>query len=351
MNEKVVIMLSGLIPESEQRRFEFLSEYGVEYEYIEEYRDDDKPLLERHLKLEKEGPDAFTFSDEYLQKLQSADILISFYSPVPSVAFENGKAKTVIILRSGVENINLPRATAAGVRVINAPGRLAAPVAEFTVGLMISEMKNIARGHARVMNHDWNTKFSNSKIVYNIKGRNIGIVGCGAVGRRVARAMKAMDANVLVYDPYCAAETLKAEGYEPVSLEELCERSDVISVHYRLTDETEGMIGKKHFELMKPTAYLINTARAGLIDEQALIDALKEHRIAGAGLDVFHEEPLPEDSPLLSMDNVTLTPHLAGTCTDLMDLTFDVVLVCMRKYFETGEWTNVVNARELADKK
>lgn len=347
MSEKVVIMLCGLIPESEQKKFAFLSEYGVDYEYIEEYRDDDKPLLERHLKLEKEGPDSFSFSDEYLRKLQSADILISFYSPVPSAAFEQGKTKTVIILRSGVENINLNRATAAGVRVINAPGRLAAPVAEFTIGLMISEMKNIARGHARLINHNWDTKFSNSKIIFNIKGRNIGIVGCGAVGRRVAKAMKAMEANVLVYDPYCSEESLREEGYEPATLEELCEKADVISVHYRLTEETEGMIGKKHFALMKKTAYLINTARAGLIDEEALIDALKEHRIAGAGLDVFHEEPLPDDSPLLTMDNVTLTPHLAGTCTDLMDLTFDVVLKCMRKYFETGVWTNVVNEKEL----
>ena len=107
------------------------------------------------------------------------------------------------------------------------------------------------------------------------------------------------------------------------------------------------MINARHFALMKKTAYLINTARAGLVEQEALVSALQNAQIAGAGLDVFHDEPLPADSPLLKLDNVTLTPHLAGTCTDLMDLTLDVVMKCLNHYFATGEWTNVVNSTAL----
>lgn len=343
MGKKFVILLTPLMKEEEQRRFDFLDKYGVSYEYLPEYRDDEREPIKRHLQLEKEGPDSFTYSDAYIQKLREADVIISFYSPVPTAAYENGKTEVVIILRSGVENINLQNATAAEVKVINAPGRLAAPVAEFSIGLIISEMKNIARSHEKLMHGEWCTKYANSPFLYNIKGRNVGIVGCGAVGKRVAEAMKAMEANVLVYDPYCTSEALQKQGYESVSLDELCERADVISVHYRLTEETENLINASHFAKMKPTAYLINTARAGLVEENALLNALEQKKIAGAALDVFYQEPLDPSNRLLQLDNVTLTPHLAGTCTDIMDLTLDVVMKCIVTYFEKGIWTNVVN--------
>ena len=161
MSKKFVILICGLMKEEEQRKFEFLAEHGIEYEYVNEYIDDTKELIERHLKLEKEGPDAFSYSQAYLDKLRDADVIVSFYSPVPSAAFEGPKkTEAVIILRSGVENVDLAKATAAGVKVINAPGRLAAPVAEFTIGLMIAEMKNIARSHHKLMNGEWCTKLS-----------------------------------------------------------------------------------------------------------------------------------------------------------------------------------------------
>ncbi len=339
-----VILLTGMMSEAEQKRFDFLAEHGITYEYVHEYIDDTKELIERHLKLEEEGPDAFTYSEDYLEKLQQAQIIISFYSPVPSLAFAGGKTEAVIILRSGVENVNLQKATQAGVKVINAPGRLAVPVAEFTIGLIIAEMKNIARSHHKLMNGEWSRDYSNSKTLFNLKGKNVGLVGCGPVGRRVAKVMQAMEANVLVYDPYCKPAEMEALGYRIMTLEELCAASDVISVHYRLTEETVDLLNAEHFALMKPTAVLINTARAGLVNEKALLDALTQKRIAGAGLDVFHEEPLAPGNPLLQLDNVTLTPHLAGTSTDLMELTFDVVMKCLDHYFETGEWTNVVNS-------
>ena len=128
-----------------------------------------------------------------------------------------------------------------------------------------------------------------------------------------------------------------------MELNELCQQSDVISIHYRLTPETKNMIGREQFARMKPHAFLINTARAGLVDESCLLDALENHKIGGAALDVFHEEPLGPDSPYLKMDNVTLTPHIAGTASNSDELTFDIMEHTLRHYFTTGQWLHVVN--------
>ena len=176
-----------------------------------------------------------------------------------------------------------------------------------------------------------------------LKGKNIGLVGCGMVGSRVAKIMKAFEADVLIYDPYMSEEKIRELGYMPKSLNDLCRESDVISVHYRLTPETEGLIGEEQFALMKPTCYLINTARAGLVDEKSLMDALVNHKIGGAGLDVFHQEPLPEDHPFLTLDNVTIANHMAGHCSGVFEMTADIMLDALEYYFTTGEWKNVVN--------
>jgi D-3-phosphoglycerate dehydrogenase len=141
-------------------------------------------------------------------------------------------------------------------------------------------------------------------------------VGFGVVGRLLARRLAGFEARLLVFDPYVPDETVREADCEPSSLEELLRRSDIVSLHARLTPETTGLIGKQEMALMKPTAYLINTARAGLIDEEALLTALQERRIAGAALDVFWQEPVPSDSLWLKLDNVTLASHLAGTTRD-----------------------------------
>ena len=133
------------------------------------------------------------------------------------------------------------------------------------------------------INHDFSYEdFCNTSYTVNLKGKNVGIVGCGAVGARVAKIMKAFDANILIYDPFCKKEDMEKEGYQVMELNELCKEADVISIHFRLTPETRGMIGKEQFSLMKPTCFLINTARAGLVEEEAMMDALINHKIGGA---------------------------------------------------------------------
>ena len=252
-----------------------------------------------------------------------------------------------VIIVSPIDGTNLipgiVKCNEKGIKVINAPGRLAVPVSEFTVGLIISEMKNIARSHQRMQNRNFDNHFSNAEYSVNLKGKNVGLVGCGMVGSRVARVMKALEANVLIYDPYMTDEKIREQGYTPVSLNDLCATSDVISIHYRLTPETKGLIGAEQFALMRPNCYLINTARAGLVDEAAMMDALQNHKIAGAGLDVFHEEPLTENNPLLTMENVTITNHMAGHCADIFQMTADIMMNALSHYLETGEWINVVN--------
>jgi D-3-phosphoglycerate dehydrogenase len=242
-----------------------------------------------------------------------------------------------------VENVNIPNAAAKGVKVVNAPGRLAIPVSEFTVGLIISEMKNIARSHAKMMKHDFNKDFYNKDFNYSISGNKVGIIGYGTIGKRVAAIMKTMGAQVLVIDPYVDEKVITSGGFQYVTLNELCRESDVITVHYRLTEESKGLVGKEQFALMKPHAFFFNTARAGLVDEQALIDTLVNHKIGGAGLDVFHQEPLPPDHPFLTLDNVTLTAHLAGTSADSFKTTCSIMEDAIRHYFKTGEWKNTVN--------
>lgn len=347
MSKKIVVMEDFTVRGTDNMKvYDTLAEkYGAEVQHIYVQKDikDGESFAKMFLKMEKEGPDVINEEEELLDAIQDADIVISHISAVSTKAVNSAKhLEAVCIMRSGVENVNVANCREKGIKVINTPGRLAVPVSEFTIGLMISEMKNIARSHQRMQAKNFDNSFSNAAYSVNLKGKNVGLVGCGMVGSRVARVMKALEANVMIYDPYMPAEKITSLGYEPVSLNDLCARADVISVHYRLTPETKGMIGAEQFALMKPSCYLINTARAGLVDEAAMMDALQSHKIAGAGLDVFHEEPLSDNNPLLAMDNVTITNHLAGHCSDIFQMTADIMMGALSHYFETGEWINEI---------
>lgn len=348
MSKKIVVMEDFTVRGTKMmHKYDVLTQkYGAEIRYIHVQKNikDGDAFADMFLKMEKNGPDVVDEEEELLEAIQDADILISHISAISTKAVNSAEnLEAVCIMRSGVENINVSNATEKGIKVINAPGRLAVPVSEFTIGLMIAEMKNIARSHQRMQNGDFDNQFVNADYSVNLKGKNVGLVGCGAVGARVAKVLKAFEANVLVYDPYMADEKIRELGYRPMELNDLCKEADVISIHYRLTPETEGLIGAEQFALMKPTCFLINTARAGLVDEKSLMDALENHKIGGAGLDVFHQEPLPESHPLLKMENVTVTNHLAGHCSNIFEMTMDIMLATLEHYFETGEWVNVVN--------
>ena len=255
-----------------------------------------------------------------LEEVKYADILAIQFCPVPRKVLESGKnLKLVGILRAGIENIDLLSAKQFGIGVLNVQGRNAQAVAEFTLGLLLSEVRNIARSHHALVAGKWRKQYLNTNHIPELHGRVIGIIGFGEVGRRLVNLMAGFEMkSILVYDPYVSDDDVTVWGANKVSLEELCRESGFISMNARLTEETHHLISKREFEIMKPHAYIVNTARTSLIDAEHLLQALKEQRIRGAGLDVFENEPLLSDDPLLELDNVTMTAHLAGTTMDAL---------------------------------
>jgi len=271
-------------------------------------------LQEANLAIETGGPGAVTLPAALCEGLEAFDIVVTQFAPLDRRFIEAARRLKVIgTLRGGLENIDVGSATARGISVLNTPGRNARAVAECTIGLILAEVRNLARSHAKLMCGQWTRVFPNSDEIPELHGKTVGLVGFGAVARLVAGYLHAFGSRVLAYDPYVTGDTGRVRM---VDLPTLMRESDIVSIHARLTPQTQHLIGAPQLALMKRSAVLINTARSGLVDEPALIQALAERRIMGAALDVFDVEPLPADHPLLKLDNVTVTPHLAGSSRD-----------------------------------
>lgn len=271
-------------------------------------------LQQANLAIEQHGPEAVPLPGELVRDVDQFHIVLVQFAPLSAAVIESAKQlKLIGVLRTGTENVDVAVATRRGVSVVNTPGRNARAVAECTIGLMLAETRNIARAHAAMHQGLWRRSFPNSDAIPELHGKTIGLVGYGAVGRLVAGFLHAFGSRILAFDPYCRDDASPAEL---VSLSELLRQSDIVSLHARLTEETKHLIGAAELGLMKRTAVLVNTARSGLIDETALVEALRSGKIMGAALDVFDREPLPENHPLRELDNVTLTPHLAGSTID-----------------------------------
>ena len=221
--------------------------------------------------------------------------------------------KLKVIARAGVglDNVDIKAATAAGVMVVNAPTSNIISAAELTVGHILSLARHIPAAHSALAQGEWKRSAYTGVELYE---KTIGIIGLGRIGALIAARLQAFGTNVIAYDPYITAARAQQLGVQTVTLDELLEQSDFITIHMPKTPETTGMIGTEQFARMKPTAYIVNVARGGLIDEDALHDALVSRTIAGAAVDVFVSEP-PRDSPLLGLPNIVVTPHL-GASTD-----------------------------------
>lgn len=221
----------------------------------------------------------------------------------------------ISIWGTGTDNVDLAACAARGVLVENTPGVNAHAVAEHTLALMLAVTRGIPAMDAGVRTGAWPRR-----MLAQLEGKTLGLVGFGAIGRRVAVLAKPFGMRLLVSTWGPDDGRAAAAGATHVPLAGLLRDADVVSLHLRLTAETTGLIGHAEFALMKPTAFLVNTARAGLVDRAALLDALRNDRIAGAGLDVFHQEPVAAGDPLLSLPNVVLTPHDAGMTPEVIDL-------------------------------
>jgi D-3-phosphoglycerate dehydrogenase len=233
----------------------------------------------------------------------------------------------------GVDNIDVAEATRRGIPVVNAPTGSTVAVAELTMAHMLSLARHLPRADSSLRAGRWEKKQLQG---VELAGKTLGFVGFGRIGKEVARRAASFGMVSLTYDPYMPDEKVMEEAAQPMTLDEILERSDFVTIHALLTDETRGMIGEEQLRKMKPTAYIVNCARGGIVDEAALARALKEGWIAGAALDVYEREP-PEWSPLLSLENTSFTPHL-GASTKESQIRTGLITVEQVLKVLAGEW-------------
>lgn len=245
----------------------------------------------------------------------------------------------------GVDNIDVVAATARGIAVMNAPDGNTITTAEHTIALLVALARRVPQANASLKAGRWDRK---RFIGVELRGKTLGVIGLGRIGRVVADRARAFGMNVVAYDPFVAPDHARDLEVQIAPLDEVFARADFLTVHTPLTTETRGVVGAHAFALMKPGVRIINCARGGLIDERALLAALKEGKVAGAALDVFEQEPPPVDHPLLALDEVIVTPHLGASTTEAQEGVALTVAEQMRDYLLTGALRGAVNVPALA---
>ncbi len=251
--------------------------------------------------------------DELIAALDGARACVTQMAPITRRVLEAcPDLELVAISRGGPVNADLVAARERGVTVTFAPGRNASATAEYTIAMMLAAMRRIPASHAGVQAGQWpSSLYAYDETGLEIEGSTVGLVGCGAIGSRVARVLSAFGAEVLVHDPYADPATLP-EHSRAVELDELLSRSQVVTLHARVTEETTGILNDAALAALPDGAVVVNCARGALLDYAALAAHLRSGHLYAAGLDVFDTEPLPADHPIRSAPNVVTTPHLAG---------------------------------------
>ncbi len=294
--------------------FDILEKEGHEVRTIQWNLDSYEELQHINLIVETQGSESVEVPQYILDSVKDADMIITQFCPINKAVIDYcHNLKVIGVLRGGVENINQEYAATKGIQVFNTSGRNATAVADFTVGMLIAECRNIAKAHKNLKEGNWIRDYDNANMVPDLEGKTVGIIGFGAIGRKVAKRLYGFDVDILVYDPYVSEVP---EYVKLTSLDELLKESMFVTLHMRLTKETQRIMNANTLSKMRRESYLINTARSGLVDEQALYKALKNKEIKGAAIDVYDSEPPGKEYPLVTLDNVTITPHLAGGTTD-----------------------------------
>jgi len=250
-----------------------------------------------------------------IKALRGYDAVIAGGEPWSAEVIAGVQDTLRIIARHGVgfDQVDIPAATGAGIAVTNTPGKMSISVAEQALAFMLSITRQTARFDREMRKGDWKLSLTNE-----LTGKTLGLVGFGAIAKALTKLCTGFDLRVLAYDILIDENAVKELNVTPAGLDELLKESDFVSLHLPLNDETEGMVDKDFLSKMKSTAFLINNSRGGLIDEPALIEALKNGEIAGAGLDVYETQPLPQDSELLGMENVVLAPFVGSASRESM---------------------------------
>ena len=245
--------------------------------------------------------------DDIIAQCGDADAIMLDMAKIDAKVI-HGLLKCKVINRYGVgyDNVDVKAASEKGILVTNVPDYCMEDVSDHALALMMSCLRHVALRDREVRAGKWNIHARS----FRLKGKTLGLLGFGRIARTLAHKVSGFDfGEILVYDPYVTEDACREAGAVKASLEEVLSKADIISIHMPVTDETKGMINRDRIALMKPDAILINTARGPLIDDDALVEALKNGRILEAGLDVHNAEPLPKGSPYLGLDNVTLTDH------------------------------------------
>lgn len=258
-----------------------------------------------------------------------------------------GKLKIIGRAGAGVDNVDVEAATERGVIVMNTPGGNTISTAEHTISMMLSLARRIPFADRTMHDGKWEKSGIMGVEMFE---KTLGILGVGKIGREVATRMRAFGMDVMVYDPFLTQEAAQQMGVTVADVDTIIEKADMLTVHCPLNNETRGLVNAARLAKMKPTALVVNCARGGIIDEEALIEALKSKKIAGAALDVFSQEPLPADHPFRTLPNVVLTPHLAASTTEAQEKVSRDIAIQIFDAFTEGMIRNAVNAPSMDGK-
>jgi D-3-phosphoglycerate dehydrogenase len=305
----------------------------------------------RQLNLERHGPEAEPWAEGLEDLMADCDVLITHFNPVPQALIEKApRLKAVLTCRGGLEHIDVAACSQRNIPVVNVI-RNAVPVAEFTVGMMLALTRNIAASHHLLIGGTWEKEYPNSGFTSTLGNLTVGLAGLGNVGIEVAIRLKALGVPMIAFDAYADPDRLKRNGLDDIqfvdTLDELFSRADIVSLHLRLTPETEKSIDRRYFSKMKPTAYFINTARGGLVNQPDLLETLRAHAIAGAALDVFDSEPIDASTGFVGLDNVVVTPHIAGATEDAIPKSPFLLMREVNRIAERGTTERIVNFKNL----
>ena len=280
--------------------------------------------------------------ESYFDELKEADAIIAGMETVDD-DFLDKAPRLGIVARFGVgyDSVDVEACTKRGVHVTHTPGVLSGAVADLTWGLILSQMRGILEsdGHVR---DGWAERTRRLPLGRDTEGKTLGIVGLGRIGVEVAKRAQGFDVDVLYYDVYRREGLEESMGIRYVGLDELLKASDIVTIHVLLIPSTRHLIGAREFELMKEDAIIINTSRGPVIDQAALVEALKSGQIGGAALDVFEEEPLPAGDELAELGNTVLTSHIASATVETRRKMAEVDAVNVRAYLEGKTPPNLV---------
>jgi D-3-phosphoglycerate dehydrogenase / 2-oxoglutarate reductase len=273
--------------------------------------------------------------DEIVRFVDGAEILINHLAPINGDILDRlPSLKLIAVSRGGPVNIDVAACKARKVKLVNTPGRNSSAVAEFTIAAILAETRLIRAGHEALRQGVWRGDlYRFDKIDAELSEMTVGLIGYGHIGTKVVRLLKPFGCHILVCDPYVPLSPEDREDdVEQIDLDTLLKRSDVVSLHARVTEETKGFLAAPQFARMRPGAYFINTARGPMVNYDDLYQALKSRHIRGAMLETFWLEPPPVDSPLLKLDNVTLTPHIAGASTTTVRIAARMIAEEIRRH-------------------